>query len=1786
MNRRVVSLIATSVVAASFSVPLVLAGADQAAAATPTGIPPVVQRAANQVTADALPTVQIDGVVWSQAIVGNTVYVGGSFANARPAGAAPGTNQTTRNNLLSFNLTTGNLITSFAPSLNAQAKVVTASPDGSRIYVGGSFTQANGVTRNRIAAYSTATGQLISDWTSSVDATVDAIAVTNDAVYVGGAFSKANGVARSHLAAFSPTTGALLGWAPTADIGVQALVVTPDGSRVIVGGPFGNINGSTALGLAALDATTGALLPWAATDLIHEGGDNTASTIADLSTDGTAIYGVGWAYGSNVSTLEGGFSADPDTGTINWISNCWGDVYSIFSVNGAVYNAGHNHGCSAVGGFPDTNPRNFHRSMAVTAQANGTLGHDIGNPDSHSTDFYGEPAPSIIDWWPDLDIGTYTGSNQGPWSVRGNSQYVVDGGEFMHVNGTAQQGLVRFAVPSIAPNKQGPRLSGANLPTNLLARSSTSVRVSWGTDWDRDDKTLTYIVQRDGSTVYTTNADGQFWNLPTIGFVDTGLSPGTTYTYRVKVSDPDGNVAFGNSYSITTPTTSGPPDGAYVQDVLGAGAAHFWRLDQASGNINYDYAGFDDLTLNSGVSGGATGALLNDTDTASNFDGSTGLGATSAAVPGPDTFTESAWFSTTSGGGGKIVGFGNLNSGNSTSYDRHIYMDSSGRIHFGVYNNNTFTVDSPNSYRDGSYHFAVGTLSSAGMALYIDGKLIGTNTGTTVGQQFGGYWRVGGDSTWSGNRYFNGRIDDVAIYPTALTAAQIRQQYIDSGRTIVGGTPPSDTYGSTVWNDSPGLYYRLDEASGTTATDLSGNVNNGTYAGGVTFGVASPVTGTADTAVRFNGSNGTLASGALMAGPSVYSEELWFNTTSTTGGKLIGFGSSRTGNSSSYDRHVYMLASGQLVFGTYTGQINLATSSGSYNDGTWHHLVATQGPDGMTLYVDGQVVGTNPQTQAQSYNGYWRIGGDNLNSWNANNAYFAGTIDEAAVYPVELSAAQVTAHYFASPAAVNAPPVASFTYTTDGAKVTFDATASSDPDGTVSAYAWDFGDGSTGTGATPAHTYTASGTYSAKLTVTDNRGATDSATQNVSVTVPANQPPVASFTKSCSNLDCSFDASASSDPDGTVAGYAWDFGDGTSGSGATPTHTYTSNGSYDVTLTVTDDQGATDAVTETVNVAVPNQPPVASFTKSCADLDCSFDASGSSDPDGTVAGYAWDFGDGAVGSGVTASHTFAADGTYSVKLTVTDDGGSTDSVTQSVTVAAAGSTVASDAFGRTVTSGWGDADIGGSWRLQGSSGNFSVAGGQGSIVLPSAGVTRGAFLDSVSATDVNMLVDVSVDKVPTGNWALAILSARRADNSDYRLKLKLLPNGTVHLAWSKVVSGSETVGSEVAVSGLTYAAGDVLRLRFQVTSAGGSTNLAGRVWKASGSEPADPQVAGTDSEVTLQDAGGVGILSTLASSVSNTPVTISYDNLVVDSGSGPAPNQPPVASFTKSCADLDCSFDASGSSDPDGTVAGYAWDFGDGAVGSGVTASHTFAADGTYSVKLTVTDDGGSTDSVTQSVTVAAAGSTVASDAFGRTVTSGWGDADIGGSWRLQGSSGNFSVAGGQGSIVLPSAGVTRGAFLDSVSATDVNMLVDVSVDKVPTGNWALAILSARRADKSDYRLKLKLLPNGTVHLAWSKVVSGSETVGSEVAVSGLTYAAGDVLRLRFQVTSAGGSTNLAGRVWKASGSEPADPQVAGTDSEVTLQDAGGVGILSTLASSVSNTPFTISYDNFVVKPG
>jgi len=164
-----------------------------------------------------------------------------------------------------------------------------------------------------------------------------------------------------------------------------------------------------------------------------------------------------------------------------------------------------------------------------------------------------------------------------------------------------------------------------------------------------------------------------------------------------------------------------------------------------------------------------------------------------------------------------------------------------------------------------------------------------------------------------------------------------------------------------------------------------------------------------------------------------------------------------------------------------------------------------------------------------------------------------------------------------------------------------------------------------------------------------------------------NIPPTASFTYTCNLLACSFDGNASSDSDGTIQSYDWNFGDGNTGTGVTANHTYDVNGTYTVTLTVTDDGDATDATSQPVTVSeAVNTPPTASFTFNCTDLTCDF-TDASNDSDGTVDAWSWDFGESGTSTAQNPSYSYTAAGTYTVTLIVTDDGDATGSTSQPVT---------------------------------------------------------------------------------------------------------------------------------------------------------------------------------------------------------------------------------------------------------------------------------------------------------------------------------------------------------------------------------------------------------------------------------------------------------------------------------------------------------------------------------------
>ncbi|MCC3272961.1 hypothetical protein MUK71_05135 [Arthrobacter zhangbolii] len=516
------------------------AGADTAPADPNNPATPVT------VSSDPLPTVQHDGVAWQQTVIGDTVYVVGRFGRARPAGAAPGVQTTPRNNILAFRLSTGQLVASFTPNLNGQALAVTASPDGRKLYVGGDFTAVNGSARSRVAALDPATGALIAGFAPKIGGSVRALAATNDRVYIGGSFTAVGSASRQRLAAVRAADGALLPWNPKADNQVNALALSPSANQVVIGGRFTTLNGSNrpGYGLGRVDSNLGANLPLGVNNTVRNAGKDSA--VLSLSSDGTNFYGSGYIYGTG-GNLEGTFSGRWNDGNLNWVEDCHGDSYGIWASPTAVYVAGHSHYCGNLGGFPETKPRTWHRGVAFSRAATGVLTKDIHGYPS----FTGVPAPSLLNWFPDLNTGSASGQNQGPWAVAGNRDYVVMAGEFTRVNGGQQQGIVRFGVRNVAPNTDGPRISGAAANPTVSSPAAQTVNLSWPGNWDRDNERLSYQVIRDGNTqVYSTTATSRFYRQPTLRFTDTGVRAGS-HTYRIVTRDPLGNTVQSQTVSVT-----------------------------------------------------------------------------------------------------------------------------------------------------------------------------------------------------------------------------------------------------------------------------------------------------------------------------------------------------------------------------------------------------------------------------------------------------------------------------------------------------------------------------------------------------------------------------------------------------------------------------------------------------------------------------------------------------------------------------------------------------------------------------------------------------------------------------------------------------------------------------------------------------------------------------------------------------------------------------------------------------------------------------------------------------------------------------------------------------------------------------------------------------------------------------------------------------------------------------------------------------------------------------------
>jgi len=594
---------------------------------------------------------------------------------------------------------------------------------------------------------------------------------------------------------------------------------------------------------------------------------------------------------------------------------------------------------------------------------------------------------------------------------------------------------------------------------------------------------------------------------------------------------------------------------------------------------------------------------------------------------------------------------------------------------------------------------------------------------------------------------------------------------------------------------------------------------------------------------------------------------------------------------------------------------------------------------------------------------------------------------------------------------INHPPVAMAgedRRIADGELITFDGSRSSDADGKIINYAWDFGDGTKGSGAAVSHTYKAPGTYTVNLTVKDN-STTLSDTHSDNLTVIVNAPPLAAAgtDQVITSSEMTFDGAASKDPDGKIVAYEWDFGDGSRSAEPAPTHVYSKTGTYRVKLTVTDDSGtgnhqASDEITVTVN-----QKPIADAGPdyiAAPGQTVDFDAGKSVDPDGQIAEYLWEFGDGKTAAGQKAQHVFVKPGTYTARLTVKDNTGHANAVDFDVAVVTVNAKPVADAGheiiaapeqvvnlagrrsydsdGRILSYRWEFSDDKNHAETAQTSRSFSQPGIYFAklSVKDNSGAVNAANVDTVTIR-VNHAPIAKAEKNITScsNTIAFDASASTDPDGDPLTYLWDFGDGTPTASGVKVIHQFQKAGTYPVIltvddgHGLSNSrnstAATVVINAPPVANAGDDRLVcSGEVVLFNAGTSTDPEGGllkyfwdfgdGTTAEglnpTKIYKKGGVCQARLTVEDDSGLPCNTDTDIQVIRVAESPVAIAGPDLIV---CANTEVKFDGTQSRDFDGVVDKFSWDFGDGTVGGGAMPTHMYKKSGSYRVVLTITGD-------------------------------------------------------------------------------------------------------------------------------------------------------------------------------------------------------------------------------------
>ena len=592
--------------------------------------------------------------------------------------------------------------------------------------------------------------------------------------------------------------------------------------------------------------------------------------------------------------------------------------------------------------------------------------------------------------------------------------------------------------------------------------------------------------------------------------------------------------------------------------------------------------------------------------------------------------------------------------------------------------------------------------------------------------------------------------------------------------------------------------------------------------------------------------------------------------------------------------------------------------------------------------------------------------------------------------------------------------------------VNFTGSNSTDDGNDIVSYAWDFGTGDTSTDADPQYEFTAAGVYTVSLTVTDGGGLVNTATLEITVNGEPVAVAEADVTTGNAPLTVNFTGSNSTDDFDDIVSYSWDFGTGDTSTDADPAYIFDQEGTYTVTLTVTDGGGLSNTATlEIMALQDNNMPPVARIdanpTVGDAPLPVIFDGSGSTD-DAGIESYAWDFDDGTTSSEIMPVKTFDQPGEYFVRLTVTDERGVSDSATVLITVTdpnankppvavISTSTTSGEAPLEVVFTGANstddDAIVSYSWSFgNGDTSNqinptytYTVPGTYNAVltVVDGEGLT-----DSASIT-------ITVEQPADNEAPVAVVTATPTQGE---APVQVSFTGDMSTDDKGIVSYNWDFGDGASINEInpvhTYTGVGVFTATLTVTDEEGLTGSASI--EITVDEPTENQapIANASSDVTsgimpltvnfssegsVDDIGIVSYLWDFKDGSTSTQLNPTHtftqagvyavlltvtdaegltdtDTVTINVETG---NLPPLAAVsadvTSGQAPLVVNFSSVGSSDDEG-ITEYFWDFDDGSTSAEANPTHTFTGVGTYNVTLTVRDMEGLSDTELITITV------------------------------------------------------------------------------------------------------------------------------------------------------------------------------------------------------------------------